>query len=157
MNDRQLSVLVLADSRSFHTERYATQLRLQGCRVLVASLETGDMEHHALRRRGPLSWLHYPLAASEVRRLTEAFGADLINAHFASGYGFLAALTRRMVRLPIMLHLWGSDVLIAPRKSFLHRRKTSLAIETADCVVAERFENGATAKDPGNLTRSLEN
>ncbi len=137
MSGAGLKVLVLADSRSFHTERYVTQLESQGCRVLTASLESGTMEHHLLGRRGPVRALHYPLAATEVVRLVQAFDADLINPHFASGYGFLTALVRRRLKIPVLLHLWGSDVLIAPKKSFLHRRKTSLAIETADAVVAD--------------------
>jgi len=130
-------VLVLADSRSFHTERYVAELRRQGCEVLVASLEEGAMPHHALRRRGFIRALHYPLAATEVSALIDSFRPDVVNPHFASGYGFLAALAVRRQRCPILLHLWGSDILIAPRKSVLHRRKTRVALESADLVVGD--------------------
>jgi len=132
-----LRVLILADSRSFHTERYAAELRQQGCQVLTASLEDGSMEHHLLRRRGPWRALHYPFAASEGCGLIDSFGPDVVNAHFASGYGFLAALAVRRCKRPFLLHLWGSDILVAPHKSFLHRRKTRLALETADFVVGD--------------------
>jgi glycosyltransferase involved in cell wall biosynthesis len=137
VNRDTLRVLILADSRSFHTERYAAELRQQGCQVLTASLEDGPMEHHLLRRRGPLRTLHYPLAASEVCKLIDSFEPDLVNAHFASGYGFLTALAVRRRKRPFLLHLWGSDILIAPYKSFLHRRKTRFALETADFVVGD--------------------
>ena len=137
MSRDTLRVLILADSRSFHTERYAAELRQQGCQGLTTSLEDGPMEHHLLRRRGPLRALHYPLAVSEVDRLIDSFEPDIVNAHFASGYGFLAALAVRYRKRPFLLHLWGSDILIAPHRSFLHRRKTRLALETADFVVGD--------------------
>ena len=137
MSSNVIRVLILADSRSFHTERYAAELRQQGCQVLTASLEDGSMEHHLLRRRGPWRALHYPLAASEVCKLIDRFEPDVVNAHFASGYGFLAALAVRHRKRPFLLHLWGSDILIAPHRSFLHRRKTRLALETADFVVGD--------------------
>jgi glycosyltransferase involved in cell wall biosynthesis len=132
-----LRVLIMADSRSFHTERYAAELQQQGCQVMTASLEDGSIDHHLLRRRGPWKALHYPLAVREVYGLIDSFKPDVVNAHFASGYGFLAALAVRHRKRPLLLHLWGSDILIAPHKSFLHRRKTRLALKTADFVVGD--------------------
>jgi glycosyltransferase involved in cell wall biosynthesis len=43
----------------------------------------------------------------------------------------------RRHKRPFLLHLWGSDILIAPHKSFLHRRKTRMALEKADFVVGD--------------------
>jgi len=132
-----LKVLVLADSRSFHTERYVAELERQGCEALTASLEDGAMSHYQLRRRGPIRIIHYALAAVEVRRLIRSFEPDLLNPHFASGYGFLTAMAERRSSIPVLLHLWGSDILIAPHKSVFHRRKTRLALESADSVVGD--------------------
>jgi len=130
-------VLVLADSRSFHTERYVAELCRQGCETRVASLEHGTIDHYALARRGPFRTLHYSLAAAEVRRLVDEFRPHVVNPHFASGYGFLAARARRKNWPPILLNLWGSDILIVPRKTYLHRLKTRLALEAAACVVGD--------------------
>jgi L-malate glycosyltransferase len=137
VSSERLRILVLADSRSFHTERYVAELERQGCEVVTASLEEGHMPHHTLKRRGPFRALHYALAAVEVRSLIQSFAPDLLNPHFASGYGFLTALAERRGSLPILLHLWGSDILIAPHKSIFHWRKTRLALETADFVVGD--------------------
>ena len=137
LNAQPLRVLLLADSRSFHTERYAAELAKQGCEVLTASLEDGAMPHHLLKRRGPFRALHYALAAVEVRKLMKSFRPDIINPHFASGYGFLAALAERRRSLPVLLHLWGSDILIAPHKSVFHWRKTRLALDSADLVIGD--------------------
>lgn len=137
MTERVLRVLVMADSRSFHTDRYVAELRRQGCQVLLASLEPGLIEHHRLKRRGPFRALHYPLAVAEVLSLMRSFEPHLLNPHFVSGYGYLAALAMRRENRPMLLNVWGSDILIAPHKSFLHRRKTRLALEAADCVLGD--------------------
>ena len=132
-----MKVMVLADSRSFHTERYVAELRRQDCEPFLLSLESSWIDHHLLTRRGPVRALHYPLAAAEVRSLIDSFKPDIVNPHFASGYGHLAALALRGTDLPMLLNVWGSDILIAPRKSYLHRRKTKMALERADVVVGD--------------------
>ncbi len=137
MRRRELRVLVLAPSSSFHTERFVAELRRQGCRVLVASLERGRLHHFRLARRGPHRWFHYALAAIQVRALAMRFRADVLNPHYAAGYGFTAALADLGRAVPIALNLWGGDVLLAPHKSFFHRLKPALALRAADCVFGD--------------------
>lgn len=84
-----------------------------------------------------LRMLHYPLSSFELRRLTEKIRPDIINPHFASGYGFAAALARGGNTPPIVLHLWGSDILVVPHKSIFHRHKTAFALRAADLVVGD--------------------
>lgn len=135
--DAQLRVLVLADSRSFHTERYVHALHQRGCHTLLASLEKGGTHHFALKHRGFIGAFHYLLASSELFGLVKRFHPDIINPHFASGYGFTTALSRVRKTAPIMLHLWGSDILIVPHKSILHRKKTAYALSHSDFVVGD--------------------
>lgn len=135
MTKRKLHILVLADSRSFHTERYVRALRVQGCKVFLASLESGSMHHYTLKRRGFLKQLHYIMAATEVRTLIRRLAPDVVNPHFASGYGYTATLAGSNV--PIVTNLWGSDILLVPEKSTFHRRKTMHALSHADCVVGD--------------------
>ena len=78
----ELRVLVLGDSRSFHTDRYVHELRQQGCHVLLGSLEQGGTRHFPLKHRGIFRVLHYALAASEVMGLVKRFNPDIINPHF---------------------------------------------------------------------------
>ncbi|MBD3258675.1 hypothetical protein GF377_09605 [candidate division GN15 bacterium] len=132
-----LRVLVLADSRAFHTARYVRELRRQGCRVVLASLERGAMPHFHLKRRGPWRYLHYPLAAPEVRGLVRRFQPHIVNPHFVSGYGHLAARSARKGWPPIVTHLWGSDVLLVPHKSGLHKQKTKAALAVSSVVIGD--------------------
>lgn len=128
--------MLLADGNSFHAERFTSELRRQGCHVLVASLEKGAMLHLRLRKRGPVKSLHYLLAVPQVRAIVKRFQPGIINAHYASGYGFIAALAGGG-SIPIMLNLWGSDILRVPHKSVLHRFKTRFALKKATCVTAD--------------------
>jgi glycosyltransferase involved in cell wall biosynthesis len=130
-------LLLLGDAASFHLERYTAELRRQGCRVLVASLERGRLHHFHLSRHGPIRPLHYVFSIRQIRTLIRRFSPEVINAHYASGYGFTAALANRSYRLPLILNLWGSDILIAPGKSVLHRWKTAHALGAADAVFGD--------------------
>ncbi len=137
MSSPQMRILLMADSRAFHTERLVREMRRQGCRVMVVSMERGCLHHFHLKRRGPVPSLHYSLAARQVRTIIERFRPDIVNAHFASGYGHMAALARPKSGPPLVVHLWGSDILIVPHKSLLHRRKTIVALKAADHCLAD--------------------
>jgi len=136
VSDSEFRVLVLADSRSFHTDRLIRELNRQGCSALLLSAEDGSTPRETLARRGPLSTLTYALNTSTVMRLVQKFRPNIINAHYASGYGFLASRLKRR-ELPVLLHVWGSDVLVVPGKSFVHRWKVRHALRAADHVVAD--------------------
>ena len=137
MNTRALKILLLANSSSFHTERFTAELRRQGCNVLFASLERGHPLHFHLKRRGPHHYFHYLMAPPEIRQLINRFRPDVVNSHFASDYGVVTCLATIGTRVPVVLNIWGSDILVLPRKSFLHKIKTTLALKAADCVIGD--------------------
>lgn len=137
MKARRFKILLLADSRAFHTERIVGELRRQGCQVLTASLEKGSIHHFHLKSRGPIRKLHYAFSSLQVRRLIERFRPDVINAHYACGYGFVASQATRKGQVPIVLNLWGSDVLIVPHWSTLHRLKTVRGLAAACHVTGD--------------------
>jgi glycosyltransferase involved in cell wall biosynthesis len=132
-----LKVLLAADSRSFHTERLVGEMRRQGLAVRPVSMEHGQLHHYHLPRRGPIRQLHYRLAVGRMRHLIERWRPDVINAHYATGYGWLSALANRRHGIPMFLHLWGSDILIVPQKSPGHRCKARTALAAADYVLAD--------------------
>ncbi|HVP06349.1 MAG TPA: glycosyltransferase, partial [Candidatus Acidoferrum sp.] len=137
MSRERLKVLVLADSRAFHTARYVGELRRQGCQVVLASMERGSVLHYQLKSRGPIRSLWYTMAATELRSLIKRFQPDVINPHFVSGYGFMAALAQARRFAPVVTTLWGSDVLLVPQKSMFHKRKTAFALNQSDFVLGD--------------------
>ena len=105
---------MLSDGQSFHTERFLNEVRQQGYEIKLASLEKSPIVDYLLKRKSPISSLHYTLALTQLKIIVDEFQPDMINAHFATGYGHLAAQTK--TDIPIALNLWGSDILIVPQK-----------------------------------------
>jgi len=115
-------VALLGAANSIHTIRWANGLVERGIEVHVLTLHAPGRElspqvHlHRLRCRAPLG---YALAAGRVRRVLAEVQPELLNAHYASGYGLLARLSGFA---PTLLSAWGSDIYQFPHKSRLHRR-----------------------------------
>ncbi len=57
----------------------------------------------------------------------------MVHAHYVVEYGFYAALTGRR---PLVVTAWGSDVLVAPRRSPLTRAIARYALRRADLVTS---------------------
>ncbi len=129
-------ILMLADGRSIHTRRFAEELRRQGCEVMIASLERGNDEAIKLPRRCIPPLRHFVIT-DVVRRLIRDSRPDVVNAHFASGYGVTAALAKSSHGPTLALNLWGSDILYVPGRSILHEWKTIYALRAADVVFAD--------------------
>ena len=137
MSESKIKILILSDSRAFHTERIVEQLEKQNYDVLTLSMENGDMEHVNLQKRSCFKFLYYRLAVPEIKKIIDEFQPDIVNAHYATGYGYTAALALRNKNIPLILNLWGSDILRVPNKSFLHKRKARVALENASYVLAD--------------------
>jgi len=54
----------------------------------------------------------------EVKKIIDRFRPDVVNAHFLPNYGWMAL---RLGLRPWVLSTWGSDVLVNPHRSALHR------------------------------------
>ena len=132
-----LRILMLGDGCSFHVERMLVELTKQGQEASLASLEHSELVNYSLTRRGPLPSLHYTLAASQVSEIAREISPHLLYAHYATGYGHLAALANVGIGLPVVLNIWGSDILIVPRKSTLHKAKAVRALRSASFVVSD--------------------
>jgi len=146
-----MRVLLLADASSFHTLKWFRAYGARGADVLVASLEPPrkELAERTTFLRPPFTRrpLSYMLALSRVRALVSEFRPEVVNAHMATGYGFLAALSCKNEKL--VVSLWGPDVLESPRRGPLHRaalrfvfRKAHLLQTDArvmDRILAEDF------------------
>jgi glycosyltransferase involved in cell wall biosynthesis len=131
---RRLRIALLAPASALHTVRWANALAARGHAVELISLHAsrGDLDPAVrLHRLGPKPPAGYVLAAEPLRRLLAGLAPDLVNAHYASGYGTLA---RRAAYRPWALSIWGSDVYLFPRASPLHRWLIGGNLRAADRV-----------------------
>lgn len=115
-------IALLGAANSIHTIRWANGLAQLGVEVHLLSLHKPGPELapavvlHPLRYGAPLGYL---LVASSVRHILNDIQPELLNAHYASGYGLLARLAGFR---PLLLSAWGSDIYKFPCKTALHRR-----------------------------------
>ncbi|MEO8587916.1 MAG: glycosyltransferase [Flavobacteriales bacterium] len=116
-----MRLLMLAAASSVHTMRWANAFVQRGVEVHLLSLHDpvngldGAVRLHRLPYRGGLGYLSdRPAYSSLVRTIRP----DVINAHYATGYGTLA---RGCGDVPLVLNVWGSDVYDFPGKSPFHR------------------------------------
>jgi len=131
-----MKIVLLAGADSIHTVQWVNRLASIGHEVFLISQHTSsnliseDVKVHILKNRGVLG---YFLMVPKVRKLISNINPDIINAHYASGYG----TTARLINFhPYLLSVWGSDVFIFPKKSFLHKLLIRNNILSADLVAS---------------------
>lgn len=154
MTSNPPKILILADGASFHTERFYNQLKKMGVDVSLASLEEGEQVDTLLERKGRIKQLYYRKALEGSLEIIRQFQPDIISAHYATGYGALAARLNRRTSIPYVLNLWGSDILVVPNKSFMHRRKAISALSRAAHVTADSNYLLSKAGEITSLTKT---
>jgi glycosyltransferase involved in cell wall biosynthesis len=133
---RPLRIALLAPASVVHTARWANALAARGHAVHLFTLHPASkpldsrVTVHPLKPRPPLG---YFAAVRALRRRLAILNPDLLNAHYATGYGTLA---RRCGFRPWALSVWGSDVFDFPQHSRWHRRILVENLRAADRVLS---------------------
>lgn len=131
-----MKVLLLSGASSVHTIRWANAFAAQGLEVHLVS------QHAPIDPLAPAVRLHRPphfggagyvLNGPRLRRLVRDLGIDVVNAHYATGYGLLARAVRSV---PVVLNVWGSDVYDFPSGGPLHRALVRANLRAATRVVS---------------------
>lgn len=131
-----LNIAILSSASSIHTVRWANGLSAAGVRVHLISQQpliegwSDQVNTYVFTDRGVPG---YFLMAPKVRKLLNQIRPDLVNAHYASGYGTTAHLANYR---PWLLSVWGSDVYDFPYKSPLHRWGVASNLKAADAVAS---------------------
>ena len=131
-----MRIALLGPANSIHLQRWAAALVARGHVVCVVSQHR--VERSLLPQRAEVCWLPragqlgYFSNAWALRRHLSSWRPDLLNVHYASGYGTTGALAGFR---PTLLSVWGSDVHDFPYESALQgwllrkvlRRATAVA------------------------------
>jgi glycosyltransferase involved in cell wall biosynthesis len=144
-----MRILVFADAYSIHTERWIEGLALNpdNCIYLVSmnpagvrpSIAASDkiQEIHTIcpkNIRAEGGNFSYLLNIPKIWRILRDIAPDVINAHYLTSYGFIAALLKGNRYLLSSLH--GTDIWGAARKNFAYRAVTRFALRRSDLVVS---------------------
>lgn len=131
-----MKIVILGNASSIHVIRWANGLAERGLTVHVISAHGASekmserVNLHELRIKAPFGYVG---ALFELRKIIKSIRPDVLNAHYATGYGLLARLSGFK---PFLLSVWGSDVYLFPRKSFLHKVLLKGNLKAASAVAS---------------------
>ena len=139
----------MADAKTYHTQRWVNYFVGAGHRCFLITLDRGfptQAEEFTIGARILPNFLRYPLSTIRTKSLLELIKPDLVNAHFVPSYGLVGALSKFH---PLVVSTWGSDVLISPARSWLHKRRAQYVLRRADLVTADANVTAQAACDLG--------
>lgn len=143
--DRPPKILILGEAAAIHTRRWVSWVEKRGWTARWLSFPPIPDGCHAEAIPPRARWraLGIALNVRHLRQIIDDFRPDVISALFIPDYGWLATLADRH---PLAVSAWGSDILIAPRKSALHRRRIISVLRSADLLFADAECLGAEMK-----------
>ena len=134
-----MRILLLAPANSIHTIKWANAFSERGHEVFLTSLSDHRADLDKLSAKVTLHYLSkgggkgYYLCAGELKKYFKKIKPDVVNAHYASGYGTLA----RMAGIhPLVLNVWGSDVYEFPYKGKYQNIVIKRNINNADAIAS---------------------
>ena len=159
-----MKIAILGNAASIHIIRWANGLVERGLTVHVISAHKAAggfdprVNLHELKKKAPLG---YVLAAFELKKLLKTIRPNVLNAHYATGYGLLA---RSSGFKPLLLSVWGSDIYLFPKKTIFHRallrgnlNAATAVASTSLCMskaVREDFGRGAIFITPFGINEN---
>lgn len=141
-----MKIIFLGEATSIHTIRWVNSLSEKGIEVILVSLKgevdiIGKINENVKVIYLPFGTkLGYYLNVFALKKIISKEKPDLINAHYASGYGTLGRLSGFNKKL---LNVWGSDVYDFPNESKVKKRiieknlKSYTAIASTSYCMAE--------------------
>jgi len=136
-----MRICYVADGVSIHTQRWINYFAHKGYEVhlICWKIMPGydkNIHIHLLTKVAPKIWavsqyLSFLFWIIQVRQLVRKIKPDIVDGHFVTVYGFLAACSSFH---PLVVSAWGSDVLIYPRRNLFFRAITKYALKRADLV-----------------------
>ncbi len=129
-------ILFLANAFVVHTTRWVNAIANRGYEVHLLSLAPvrDPLDTKVSFYQAPFrpKWGYFANSLW-ARRLIARIKPNLVHAHYASGYGILAALTGFH---PTILSVWGSDVYVMPNKSLFHKQLLKSNLAKADKILS---------------------
>lgn len=145
-----MKILFLSAANSVHTVRWVNGLSERGHEIHLVYNAGHDPKENTINESVHLYCLKYSggkayyLNARELNKLGKQINPDVINVHYASGYGTLA---RQAKLRNVLLSVWGSDVYEFPYKSIVNKiilkknvKYAKKIASTSECM-AEQLKN----------------
>ena len=150
-----MKICFIAPANNYHTQKWCHWFRNRGYQIDVISFTEGEIEDCTVHyinsgagvRGSDTQKLKYLFQARKVHEIISEIKPDVINAHYATSYGTVAALANLH---PYYLSVWGSDIYDFPKKSILHRMMLQFSLNRATYLLST---SRAMAKEASQYTR----
>jgi len=147
MEDKKLTICFLGTAASFHMLKWAKYFSERGHNVYLLSwvpalegYNLGNIKLHILKKRFSTEmWpfntlLNLPFSKKQVQRIIKKIKPDVLNAHYITSYGSLGVLAGFH---PLVITVWGSDILITPKKFLPSRWAVKYFLKKADLLTCD--------------------
>ena len=142
-----IKILLLSDSHSEHTEKWALGLSSRGIQIGLFSfnrssyrwfenidnitlLHETDVTVNAKKKRTKFKYIQY---VSDLKKAIREFQPHILHAHYATSYGLIGALSGFH---PYIISVWGEDVYKFPNASGLHKSLLKYNLKNADEILS---------------------
>jgi glycosyltransferase involved in cell wall biosynthesis len=132
-----MRILFLSDRSLNHTHRWVEYFHGAGHDCHLITFEEGPPvpgKTYFIENRLPRKFMiKYLACLPTVRKLAGAINPDIVSAQELGSYGPLGVLCG--VR-PVAASAWGTDVLLEPDWSWLHRKRIEFVLKRADLITS---------------------
>lgn len=142
-----MRVLLLSDTNSEHTEKWALGLASHGLEVGLFSFNRATYSWYQNKPNitvlfepenqidpfSSSSKLSYFKYVKLLKKAILQFKPDVLHAHYATSYGLIGALSGFH---PFVISAWGTDVMKFPQKNILFKSILSYNLKKADAICA---------------------
>jgi len=141
-----MKVLLLSDTYSEHTEKWALSLAENGIEVGLFSFNKASYDWYShknitvffepeqkINAEKTLTKIAYLKYVTVLKKIIKHFQPDILHAHYATSYGLVGALTNFH---PFIISSWGTDVMKFPHKNFVAKSILSFNYRMADLLCA---------------------
>jgi L-malate glycosyltransferase len=130
-----MKVLFVGSAASVHCYRWISGLTRRGLKIHLVTAEQPAFEFPCdlsiiSLPKGPAKKISsIRTGVSQIRTDFAKKKMDILHCHYAGRYGMWGALSKVH---PFLLSMWGSDILVNPNKSIVHRAALGWMLKTAD-------------------------
>ncbi|MDP2385894.1 MAG: glycosyltransferase [Bacteroidota bacterium] len=140
-----MKILLLSNSASEHTQRWAIALANHGIEVGIFSLNPSSKDWYkdfslitiiyepdnSINNKKLAIKLSYITNVGKLKKAIKAFQPNIVHAHYATSYGMLGMLSKFK---PFIISVWGADVYDFPKKSLANKLLLKTIINSADRI-----------------------
>lgn len=139
-----MRILLLSDTYSEHTEKWALGLASNGIEVGLFSFNKASYPWYQNQKNinvlfepkdklDTSSKISYLKFVGSLNKAITQFKPDVVHAHYATSYGLIGALSGFH---PFVISAWGTDVMKFPQKNFINKSILKYNLRKADAICA---------------------